>query len=118
MTRHMESGFPCFGSAHPNGLREAPCEIPNCNAAAQCLVWVRLSDNFERDVHLRLCADCTASARKNAPKVLELATARDIDRAEHAASVHAGTATRSKGGRAAKTKAAVAVLLAGKRFSS
>lgn len=118
MTRHLEPGFPCFGSAHPNGIAEAQCEIPICYAAAKFLVWVRLSENFERDVHLRLCADCTSAARKNAPKVLALATARDLDRAEHAASVHAGTATRSKGGRGAKTKAAVAVLLAGKRFSS
>jgi hypothetical protein len=114
----MEPGFPCFGSAHPNGIREVPCEIPNCNAAALSLVWMRLSDNFERDVHLRLCADCTAEARKNAPKVLALATARDVDRAEYAATVHTDAATRPKGGRRAKTKAAVAVLLAGKRFSS
>lgn len=114
----MTPPFPCFGTAHPNGLPEVQCEMPHCHAAATSLVWMRLAPDCMRDVHLRLCGTCTTAARGNAPKVLALATARDVDRSAWIADRHAGTAARSRSGRKPKTQAAVAQVLAYKRFSS
>lgn len=110
--------FPCFGSSHPNGLPEVLCEMPRCHAPATALVWMRLAPDFSRDVHLRLCVTCTIAARANAASVLALATARDQERTDWLADRHAGTAAGSRGDRKARTKAGVARVLAGERFSS
>lgn len=110
--------FPCFSSAHPNGIPEVTCEMPRCHAPATSLVWMRLAKDFSRDVHLRLCVTCTISARANAASVLALATARDVERSAWINARHEGTAAGSRADRKPKTKAAVAQVLTYKRFSS
>lgn len=118
MSMPSVSGFPRFGSAHPNGLAGAMCENATCRIPAASLVWIKVSPQFERDVHLRLCPRCTVAAKKNAPNILELATTRDTERSNWVAARPEGGAAGPKGGQRAKRKTAVADVLAGERFSS